>query len=88
MDDCDGTGHVPTLDELFKCPDPLSPAQVGVSRPHSLQGEVIVLAKDFQLSESQYNLLSKGLSFISTTTMGREEKFQFQLDTQNYHRKI
>ncbi len=62
---------------------------MGVNGLCSLQGKgVIVLAKNFQLSQAQYSLLSKGLSFISTTTMGREEKFQFQLDTQNYHRKI
>lgn len=62
---------------------------MGVNRPAPIQGEdVVVLARNFRLSEPQYNLLSRGLSFISTTTMGREEEFQLQLDTQNYHRKI
>lgn len=62
---------------------------MGVEGPRSFQGQNVVnLAKNFKLSEPQFNLLSKGLSFISTTNIGRDEKTQFQWDLQNYHRKI
>lgn len=50
--------------------------------------EVIVLANNFQLSEAQKVLLSRGLSFIATTNMGRGDRLQFEWDVQNYHRKI
>lgn len=77
------------MDGLFKCQDPLSLVQVGVEGPRSFQGEnVINLAKNFTLSEPQYNLLNKGLSFISSADIGRDQKSQFQWDIQNYHRRI
>jgi len=55
--------------------NPLSPVQVGVERPRSFQGENVVnLAKNFTLSEPQYNLLSRGLSFIPIADIGRNQK--------------
>lgn len=50
--------------------------------------EVVVLAKDFKLSRPQHTLLSKGLSFIPTLDIGRNQSIQLRLDLQNYHRKI
>jgi len=62
---------------------------VGVEGPRSFQGEnVINLSKNFTLSESQYSLLSRGLSFIPVTDIGSNPKIQFQWDLQNYHRRI
>lgn len=48
----------------------------------------MVLAKNFSLSTPQRRLLSKGLSFIPTLDLGRDQKIQLELDLQNYHRKI
>lgn len=48
----------------------------------------MVLAKNFQLSEPQHSLLSKGLSFIPTLDIGKDQSSKLQLDLQNYHRKI
>lgn len=50
--------------------------------------DVVVLAKSFGLSESQKALLSRGLSFIPTLDIGRNQKIQLQWDIQNYHRKL
>lgn len=50
--------------------------------------DVVVLAKTFRLTKPQHGLLSRGLSFIPTLDTGRNQKLQFQLDMQNYHRKI
>lgn len=50
--------------------------------------DVVVLAKNFKLTRAQHSLLSKGLSFIPTLDISRDHKAQFQLDMQNYHRKI
>ncbi len=48
----------------------------------------MVLAKTFKLTRPQHSLLSKGLSFIPTLDIGKDQKLQFQLDMQNYHRRI
>ena len=50
--------------------------------------DVVVLAKNFHLTGPQRNLLDKGLSFIPTLDIGRDQKAQLQWDIQNYHRKI
>lgn len=50
--------------------------------------DVVVLAKNFSLTGPQYSLLSKGLSFIPTLHIGRDQRLQLQWDMQNYHRKI
>lgn len=49
---------------------------------------MVVLAKTFTLSHPQRTLLSKGLSFVPTLDLGRNQKIQLQLDIQNYHRKL
>lgn len=55
----------------------------------SLQAQdVVVLAKNFSLSRPQRQLLSKGLFFIPSLDIGREQKRNLELDIQNYHRKI
>lgn len=62
---------------------------MGAEGAQSFQGQnVINLAKNFKLSEPQYNLLSKGLSFISTSSISRDDRVQFQWDMQNYHRRL
>lgn len=67
----------------------MSLEQVGVERPHFFNAkEVVVLAKNFQISRHQYSLLAKGLSFIPAPDIGMDQKAQLQLDIQNYHRKI
>lgn len=56
---------------------------------HSLQAqEVVVLAPNFSLSESQRHLLSKGMFFIPVLGSGREQKEDLQWQIQNYHRKV
>lgn len=63
--------------------------QVGVEGPRSFVGQNIVnLTKNFELSEPQYNLLNKGLSFIPTGFIERDQKVQFKWDIQSYHRRI
>lgn len=77
------------MDGVFKLNRPLSLEQEGVNGSQSfLAQDVVVLAKNFHLTKSQHNLLSKGLSFIPTLDIGRDQKVQFQFDLQNYHRKI
>lgn len=47
-----------------------------------------MLAKNFVLSEPQLQLLERGLTFVPTIGIGRGQRRQFQLDLQQYHRKI
>ena len=49
---------------------------------------VVVLAKNFELSRSQYDLLNKGLTFVPTLGVIRDQRLQLQVDLQDYHRKI
>lgn len=49
---------------------------------------VVVLAENFQLTQAQHELLNKGLTFVPTVNIHRNQKWQLQLDMQNYHRKI
>lgn len=53
-----------------------------------LSQNVIILAKNFSLTKAQFNLLNKGLTFIPTIDIQKDQKGQLQLDIQNYHRKI
>lgn len=48
----------------------------------------MVLAKNFTLTGPQRNLLERGLTFIPTIDIGKNQKQQLQLDLQNYHRRI
>lgn len=60
-----------------------------MSSARPLYGQnVIVLAQNFQLTTAQYNLLNKGLSFIPTVAIHKNEKLQLEMDLQNYHRRI
>lgn len=56
--------------------------------PTSDTKNVLVLAENFNLSPTQLEFLNKGLTFVPTVDIGRNQKFQFQLDIQNYHRRI
>lgn len=49
---------------------------------------MVVLAPNFELSRAQYELLGKGLTFIPTVELGRDQKAQLELDLQSYHRRI
>lgn len=49
---------------------------------------VIVLAKNFTLSQPQFDLLNRGLKFIPTVDIGKNQKGQLELDIHNYHRKV
>ena len=49
---------------------------------------MLVLAKDFTLSKPQLELLNKGLTFIPTVNINKNQRRQLETDIQNYHRKI
>lgn len=49
---------------------------------------VIVLAKNLALSKAQLDVLNKGLTFVPTINLKKDQKVQLQLDIQNYHRKV
>lgn len=49
---------------------------------------VVVLAKNFQLSPAQESLLEKGLTFVPTINIHKNQKQQLTLDIQRYHQKI
>lgn len=53
-----------------------------------LSQNVIVLAKSFEPSEAQKQLLNKGLTFVPTIGLYKDQKAQLQLDIQNYHRRL
>lgn len=77
------------LSESFKRFCPISLDLEGAKNQQPLVAqEVVVLAPNFKLSILEYNLLSKGLSFIPTNSLGKNQKLQLELDLQNYHRKI
>lgn len=57
------------------------------SQPLSFQN-VIILANNFYPTKAQLDLLNKGLTFIPTVNIGKNQRNQLQLDIQNYHRKI
>lgn len=48
----------------------------------------MVLAPNFELSSAQYDLLSKGLTFVPTVNLGKDQRKQLEMDLQMYHRKI
>lgn len=49
---------------------------------------VINLTKNFQLTRAQFDLLNKGLTFVPTVGLDKNQKNQLQLDMQSYHRKL
>lgn len=58
---------------------------------HSLQAqEVMVLAPNFNLSESQRQILSKGMFFVPVlgSSKHQKEKENLQWEIQNYHRRV
>lgn len=53
-----------------------------------LTQNVVLLAKKFKLTEPQFNLLNRGLTFVPTVVKNKNHHSQLQLDLQEYHRKI
>ena len=89
MDQGNSSGNIGTLGQLFKLVNPLSPSEEGNKEFNSLISQnVIVLAENFSLSKPQWNLLNRGLTFVPTINLNKNQKLQFQWDLQNYHRKI
>lgn len=77
------------MDVVFKLHCPVSLELGGLSGVQGLQAQnVVVLAQNFELTKAQYDLLSRGLSFIPTVDIGRDQKLQLELDLQSYHRKV
>lgn len=73
----------------FKLQYPLNLEQYGGnSSLHSHSRDVVVLARNFTLSAPQRELLKKGLYFIPTIDIGKQQKIKLERDVQHYHRKI
>lgn len=53
-----------------------------------LSRNVVVLAKKFQLTEPQYDLLSRGLTFVPTLKKHKNHYSQLKFDLQEYHRRL
>lgn len=72
-----------------KLDSPVSLAREGHegSKPLIAQN-VIVLSKQFTPTQTQLDVLNRGLNFIPTINLNRGQKDQLRLDIQNYHRKI
>ena len=74
---------------MFKLKGPVSLLGGGKKGSASLVSQnVIVLAKNFSLSGTQLSLLNRGLTFIPTIDLLKDQKTQLKLDFQNYHRRI
>ncbi|ONI45080.1 hypothetical protein AN641_04885 [Candidatus Epulonipiscioides gigas] len=77
------------MDLIFKLQSPLSFREGGQKGSKPLWAQnVLVLTKNFSLSKIQSDILNKGLSFVPTIDWNRNQRTQFKLDIQNYHRKI
>lgn len=66
----------------------MSPLREGWSAQLRHMRNVVVLAEDFILTPAQHNLLDRGLTFVPTVDVHKNQKVQLRLDIQNYHRKI
>ncbi len=65
MDQRNREGHVGPLDYLFKLEPPISPVQEwDRGSPPFVAQNVIVLAKNFNLTKPQFDVLNRGLTFI------------------------
>lgn len=49
---------------------------------------VIVLAQNFTLTQTQSHLLYRGLTFTPTIQLQKHQKMQLELDLQTYHRRV
>lgn len=77
------------MGNFVKLNRPLSLIQEGIEGLQSFSAEnVLVLDKNFQLSKPQRDLLSRGLTFVPSLDIGKNQKVQLLWDLQNYHRKI
>lgn len=73
---------------LFKLEPPPSPLGGNKLGSKRFFGNVINLSKEFQPTKTQYNLLNKGLTFVPTLDLHKNQRLHLQLDLQNYHRRI
>lgn len=77
------------MDNSVKLGSPISLLEEGRQGFESLIGKnVIILAKNFCPTRAQFDLLNKGLTFIPTFGLNKNQKNQLQLDIQSYHRKL
>lgn len=53
-----------------------------------LSQNVLVLAKNFTLSDTQKSLLNRGLTFVPTMDFNWNQRTKFEFDMQNYHRRL
>lgn len=60
----------------------------GIVENTLLSQNVVLLAKNFKLTEPQYDLLNRGLTFVPTLKKDKNHYSQLQLDLQDYHRKL
>lgn len=66
----------------------MSPVRQGsIGRPLHTQN-VVVLAENFKLTSAQCQLLERGLTFVPTVDVIRNQEINLKLDIQNYHRRI
>lgn len=49
---------------------------------------MVILSKGFKPTEAQWNLLNRGLTFIPTIDIYKNQKQLMELDLQNYHRRL
>lgn len=74
---------------MFKLQSPVSLLQEGDKGSQPLASQnVVVLAKNFNLTKAQLELLNRGLTFVPTIDLTKNQKKQLELDIQTYHRKI
>lgn len=74
---------------MFKLARPVSRhEQRPASRRSPDADNVLVLAEGFTLSAAQKQLLTRGLTFVPTLDIGKNQKAELKLDLQNYHRRI
>lgn len=75
---------------IFKLRGPISLSEEGTSEGlRSLVSQnVVVLAENFSLSQAQWNVLNRGLTFIPVVDLNKNQKAQLQFDLQSYHRRI
>lgn len=82
MDTSNRRSNAHTLGEILKLLVPASRIDEEGNK------NIVVLSKHFILTEAQYKLLNKGLTFVPTPKLDSDTKSQMKLDLQNYHRKL
>ena len=85
MDKRNSRSNAPTLDQLFKLIWPMSLNQQGLTEPNS---NIINLSHYFRPDEHQTTLLEKGLSFIPTLDIYKQQTQNLKKDLSKYHRRL